>query len=240
MPDATPLLEVRGLASGYKHVPVLHDVSFDVHEGEIVTIVGSNGAGKTTLLRTISGLLDASAGTIRFRGEPIHGLAPHRIVEKGLVQVPEGRQLFGHLTVRENLTVGSHVDDAREHRAETLELVRALFPVLAERERQLARTLSGGEQQMLATARALMARPALLMLDEPSWGLAPMLVRRLFETLVEINRRGVTVVLVEQNVHQALSMAGRGYVLERGALVMSGTGRALLDDPALKAAYLGV
>ena len=206
-----PLLEVRDLRSGYKHVPVLHGVSFDV-----------------------------AAGEIRFDGQPIHGLPSHRIVERGVVQVPEGRQLFGHLTVRENLVVGSHVREARARRAETLAMVLELFPVLAEREEQLARTLSGGEQQMLATARALMARPRLLMLDEPSWGLAPMLVRRLFEALVEINRQGVSIVLVEQNVQQALSMAQRAWVLERGAIVMQGAGKDLLDDPKLKTAYLGL
>ena len=235
-----PLLEVRGLRSGYKHVPVLHGVSFDVAAGEIVTIVGPNGAGKTTLLKTVSGLLAPFAGEIRFDGQPIHGLPSHRIVERGVVQVPEGRQLFGHLTVRENLVVGSHVREARARRAETLAMVFELFPVLAEREEQLARTLSGGEQQMLATARALMARPRLLMLDEPSWGLAPMLARRLFEALVEINRHGVSIVLVEQNVQQALSMAQRAWVLERGAIVMQGAGKDLLDDPKLKTAYLGL
>jgi branched-chain amino acid transport system ATP-binding protein len=235
-----PLLEVRGLHSGYKDVAVLHGVSFSVDEGEIVTVVGSNGAGKTTLLRTISGLLAPFAGLVLFGGEPIHGLPPHRVVEKGVVQVPEGRQLFSHLTVAENLVVGSHVAAARARRTESLSMILDLFPVLAERQEQIASTLSGGEQQMLATARALMARPRILMLDEPSWGLAPMMVRRLFEALGRINRQGVTIVLVEQNVQQALGMAHRGYVLERGALVMEGTGSALLDDPALKTAYLGL
>ena len=235
-----PLLEVRGLRSGYKDVPVLHGVSFHVDAGEVVTILGSNGAGKTTLLRTISGLLHPFAGEMVFEGEPIHGLPPHRIVEKGVVQVPEGRQLFGHLTVRENLMVGSHIPAARARRAETLATLVELFPVLAERQGQLARTLSGGEQQMLATARALMARPRLLMLDEPSWGLAPILARRLFEALGRINRQGVTIVLVEQNVLQALTLAHRGYVLERGSLVMQGTGKELLDNPELRTAYLGL
>ncbi len=235
-----PLLEVRGLRSGYKDVPVLHGVSFHVDAGEVVTILGSNGAGKTTLLRTISGLLHPFAGEMLFQGEPIHGLPPHRIVEKGVVQVPEGRQLFGHLTVRENLMVGSHIPEARARRAETLAALVELFPVLAERQGQLAHTLSGGEQQMLATARALMARPRLLMLDEPSWGLAPILARRLFEALDRINRQGVTIVLVEQNVLQALTLAHRGYVLERGGLVMQGTGKDLLDNPELKSAYLGL
>jgi len=234
-----PLLEVRDMRSGYKHIPVLHGISFDVGAGEIVTIVGSNGAGKTTLLKTVSGLLAPFGGEILFDGHPIHGLPPHRIVERGVVQVPEGRQLFGHLTVRDNLVVGSHVREARARRAETLAMVLELFPVLAEREEQLARTLSGGEQQMLATARALMARPRLLMLDEPSWGLAPMLVRRLFEALVEINRRGVSIVLVEQNVHQALELASRGYVLDTGRTTRSGSAADLLQDPEIRRAYLG-
>lgn len=235
-----PLLEVKDLHSGYKDVPVLHGLSFQVEEGQIVTIVGSNGAGKTTLLRTISGLLAPSKGTIHFAGEAIQGFEPHRVVEKGIVQVPEGRQLFGYLTVNENLIAGSHIAAARSHRQETLQMVFDLFPVLAERRNQLARTLSGGEQQMLATARALMARPRLLMLDEPSWGLAPMLVRRLFDTVVQINRQGVSVLLVEQNVYQALSMAHQAYVLERGVLVMEGVGKELLENPELKASYMGL
>jgi branched-chain amino acid transport system ATP-binding protein len=235
-----PLLDVRELHSGYRDVPVLHGISFHVDQGEIVTIVGSNGAGKTTMLRTISGLLAPSAGRIVFGGEPIQGLQPHFIVGKGLVQVPEGRQLFGYLTVRENLLVGSHTKEARQRRQQTLGMIFDLFPVLAERQNQTAMTLSGGEQQMLATARALMACPTLLMLDEPSWGLAPILVRRLFETIEHINRQGVTILLVEQNVHRALSMAHRAYVLERGALVMQGGGKELLEHPELKASYLGL
>lgn len=235
-----PLLEVNDLHSGYKDVPVLHGNSFRVEEGQIVTIVGSNGAGKTTLLRTVSGLLRPFAGSILFEGQPIHGQDPHRVVERGVVQIPEGRQLFPHLTVRENLVVGSHTSAARRRREETLHMVFDLFPVLAERQRQAAGTLSGGEQQMLATARALMACPRLLMLDEPSWGLAPMLAQRLFETVREINQRGVTILLVEQNVHQALSMAHRAYVLERGTFVMEGGGRELLENAELKASYLGL
>lgn len=221
-----PLLDVRELHSGYKDVPVLHGISFHVDAGEIVTIVGSNGAGKTTLLRTISGLLTPSAGHIVFRGEPIHGLQPHYIVAKGLVQVPEGRQLFGHLTVWENLLVGSHTKEARQRRQQTLGMILDLFPVLAERQNQIAMTLSGGEQQMLATARALMACPTLLMLDEPSWGLAPILVRRLFETIEQINRQGVTILLVEQNMYRALSMAHRAYVLEHEMLVIKGEAKS--------------
>jgi len=235
-----PLLEVRDLHSGYKDMPVLHGNTFHVDEGQLVTIVGSNGAGKTTLLRTISGLLQPFAGSILFRGQPIHGQEPYRIVEQGIVQMPEGRQLFGHLTVKENLVVGSHISAARNRREETLHMVFDLFPILAERQTQQASTLSGGEQQMLATARALMARPRLLMLDEPSWGLAPMTMHHLFETIREINRQGVTILLVEQNVYQALSMADHAYVLERGNIVMEGGGQELLENPELKTAYLGL
>jgi branched-chain amino acid transport system ATP-binding protein len=235
-----PLLDVKDLHSGYKDVPILHGNTFHVDEGQIVTIVGSNGAGKTTLLRTISGLLHPVAGTIVFQGQPIHGQEPHHIVEQGIVQVPEGRQLFGHMTVKENLVVGSHIRAARDRRQESLQMVFALFQVLAERQNQQASTLSGGEQQMLATARALMARPRLLMLDEPSWGLAPMLVQRLFETLRQINQQGVTILLVEQNVYQALSMAHHAYVLERGNIVMQGGGQELLNNAELKASYLGL
>jgi branched-chain amino acid transport system ATP-binding protein len=235
-----PLLDVRELHSGYRDVPVLHGLSFHVDAGEIVTIVGANGAGKTTLLRTISGLLAPSAGQILFESRPIHALPPHVIVGKGLVHVPEGRQLFGNLTVRENLLMGSHSKEARQRRQQTLGMVFDLFPVLAERQRQRAMTLSGGEQQMLATARALMACPILLMLDEPSWGLAPILVRRLFEVIEQINRQGVTILLVEQNVYRALSTAHRAYVLERGTLVRQGEGKELLEHPELKVSYLGL
>jgi len=199
------LLEVSGLEAGYKRVPVLHGISFRVEEGEIVAIVGSNGAGKTTLLRTISGLLPPFAGEIRFQGVGIQGMEPHRVVERGIVQVPEGRQLFPHLTVEKNLQMGSYAREARSRRQESLEAVFELFPVLYERRNQLAGTLSGGEQQMLATGRALMAQPKLLMMDEPSWGLAPMLVGKLFATCCQINQRGCTLLLVEQHVQQALS-----------------------------------
>ncbi len=235
-----PLLEVKNLISGYKNVPVLHGISIQVEGREILAVVGSNGAGKTTLLKTISGLLHPFAGEIIFDRVPIQGLEPHRIVEKGIVQVPEGRQLFGFLTVRQNLQVGSHIQEARNRRQETLDVIFDLFPVLAERQQQLAGTLSGGEQQMLATARALMARPRLLMMDEPAWGLAPLLVRRLFETICQINQQGCTILLVEQHVHQALSIATRGYVLERGYVVMQGGGKELLKDERIKESYLGM
>lgn len=234
------LLEVINLEAGYKRVPVLHGVSFGVEEGEIIAIVGSNGAGKTTLLRTISGLLHPFAGQILFQGAPIHGMEPHRVVERGIVQVPEGRQLFGYLTVSQNLRVGSYSKEGRKRRQETLEVVYELFPVLYERRDQLARTLSGGEQQMLATARALMAKPKLLMMDEPSWGLAPILVRRLFETCCQINQKGCTILLVEQHVHQVLSVSHRAYVMERGQVVSQGESQVLLEDPRLKESYLGI
>jgi branched-chain amino acid transport system ATP-binding protein len=191
-------------------------------------------------LKTLSGQLHAFSGEILFTGVPIQGLEPHRIVEQGVVQVPEGRQLFNYLTVRQNLQMGSYIREARNQRRETLEVVFDLFPVLAERQDQLAGTLSGGEQQMLAIARGLMARPKLLMMDEPSWGLAPILVRRLFENICQINQRGCAILLVEQHVQQALSIAHRGYVLERGMVVMEGEGKDLLKDVRLKESYLGI
>jgi branched-chain amino acid transport system ATP-binding protein len=235
-----PLLNIQNLVSGYKKVSVLHGISIQVEGKEILAVVGSNGAGKTTLLKTISGLLPPFSGEILFEQTPIHGLEPYQIVEKGVVQVPEGRQLFNFLTVQQNLQVGSHIAEARQRREDTLKTIFDLFPVLSERRQQLAGTLSGGEQQMLATARALMARPKMLMMDEPSWGLAPMLVHRLFETICQINQQGCTILLVEQHVQQALSIATRGYVLERGNVVMQGGGRGLLKDERLKESYLGM
>jgi branched-chain amino acid transport system ATP-binding protein len=235
-----PLLDIKNLVSGYKKVSVLHGISIQAEGKEILAVVGSNGAGKTTLLKTISGLLPPFSGEILFEQTPIHGLEPYQIVEKGVVQVPEGRQLFNFLTVQQNLQVGSHIAEARQRRADTLKTIFDLFPVLSERRQQLAGTLSGGEQQMLATARALMARPKMLMMDEPSWGLAPMLVHRLFETICQINQQGCTILLVEQHVQQALSIATRGYVLERGNVFMQGGGRELLKDERLKESYLGM
>jgi branched-chain amino acid transport system ATP-binding protein len=235
-----PLLEIKNLMSGYKKVTVLHGISFQVEGKEILAVVGSNGAGKTTLLKTISGLLHPFSGEIVLEGTPIQGLEPHQVVERGIVQVPEGRQLFSYMSVVQNLQVGSHIQEARNRRQDTLKMIFTLFPVLEERQQQMAGTLSGGEQQMLATARALMARPKLLMMDEPSWGLAPFLVRRLFETICQINQQGCTILLVEQHVHQALSIATRGYVLERGNVVMQGGGKELLKDERLKESYLGM
>lgn len=235
------LLEINDLQSGYGDITVLHGISIQVKEGELISIVGSNGAGKTTLLRTISGLIEPFSGEIIFNGEPIHGLPPHKVVAKGVVQVLEARQLFDFLTVEQNLMIGSSIKEARIHREKNLEIVYSLFQRLAERKKQLAGTLSGGEQQMVATARGLMTNPKLLMLDEPSWGLAPMLTQELFEVIHRINKEtNTTVLLVEQNVHKALSMAHRAYVIERGHIVLEGTGPELLANEELKTAYLGL
>jgi branched-chain amino acid transport system ATP-binding protein len=236
----TALLDVRDLYSGYGDVQVLNGVSLHVDEGEIVSIVGANGAGKTTLIRTIMGTLPARVGEIRFRGERIDRRPPHEIARLGLAQVMEGRRLFGHMEVEDNLKVGGDLlrDSARSR--ENLDWVYTMFPRLKERRRQLARSFSGGEQQMLAIARALMTGPRLLLLDEPSIGLAPIMVKLIFDRLPEINSRGITILLVEQDVHRSLSMARRAYVLEHGSIVMEGEGAALLKDEKLKRAYLGL
>jgi branched-chain amino acid transport system ATP-binding protein len=236
-----PLLQIENLQAGYGGAPVLHGISMRVEEGEIVSVVGANGAGKTTLLRTISGFLEPFSGEILFEGERVHGLAPHRVVGRGILQVLEGRQIFNFLTVEQNLVVGSSTGKARRVRKENFEFVYHLFPRLAERRTQLGGTLSGGEQQMLATARALMGSPKLLMLDEPSWGLAPILTHELLAAIKRISKEfGTTVMLVEQNVQKALSMADRGYVIERGCVAMEGKGPDLLGTKELKVAYLGL
>lgn len=235
------LLEIKNLRSGYGDIAVLHGISMHVEKGELVSLVGSNGAGKTALLRTISGLIEPFSGEIIFNGEPIHKLPPHKIVAKGIAHVLEARQLFNFLTVEQNLMIGSSIPGARAKRKENLELVFGLFPRLAERKNQLAGTLSGGEQQMLATARGLMANPLMLMLDEPSWGLAPMLTHALFDAIERVSKEtSTTVLLVEQNVHKALSLAHHAYVLERGNIVMEGIGQELLGKEELKTAYLGL
>lgn len=235
------LLDIKNLHSGYGDIAVLHGISLQVKKGELISIVGSNGAGKTALLRTISGLIEPFSGEIIFNGEPIHRVPPHKVVAKGVVQVLEARQLFNFLTVEQNLMIGSSIKEARVHREKNLAMVYDLFPRLAERKKQLAGTLSGGEQQMVATARGLMTNPKLLMLDEPSWGLAPILTHELFEVIHRINvETSTTVLLVEQNVHKALSMANRAYVIERGNIVMEGTGPELLAKEELKTAYLGL
>jgi branched-chain amino acid transport system ATP-binding protein len=232
-------LEVRGIDVFYRDVQAVWGVAFDVEEGEIVTLVGANGAGKTTTLRTVAGLLRPRNGSIHFQGEDVTGLPPYRLVERGLVLVPEARQLWPGMTVRENLDMGAYGKAARAPRKETLATVLELFPILAQRSHQNAGTLSGGEQQMCAIGRGLMARPRLLMLDEPSLGLAPKLVRQVFAALKAINGRGVTLLLVEQNVHHALALAHRGFVLETGRMTLAGASRTLLGDPRVKEKFLG-
>ena len=232
-------LEVEGIDVFYRDVQAVWDVSFDVEPGEIVTLVGANGAGKTTALRTISGLLRPRRGIVRFQGEDVTGMPPFKLVQRGLLMVPEARQLWPQMTVRENLEMGAYGKEARKQRQETLRTVLEMFPILEKRAHQNAGTLSGGEQQMCAIGRGLMARPKLLMLDEPSLGLAPMLVRQVFQALKDINSRGVTVLLVEQNVHHALALANRGFVLETGHLTLSGQTKTLLGDPRVKEKFLG-
>jgi len=234
---AAPLLEVSGLEVAYGAIRALRGVHFVVHAGEIVTLIGSNGAGKSTLLRAVSGMLRPAAGRIRFDGEDVAGRRADRLVALGISHVPEGRRIFANLTVHENLQMGCYLRPS--HEAAGLERVLALFPRLRERLRQPAGTLSGGEQQMLAIGRALMAQPRLLLLDEPSLGLAPLLVKQIFEIIGEINAQGTTVVLVEQNASQALRVARRAYVLETGVVTLAGDATALADDPRIRAAYLG-
>ena len=229
------LLEVLGLSSHYGRIQALRGVDLQVHESERVALVGANGAGKTTLLRTISGVQPASGGSVRYAGEDITFASPAARVRRGLGQVPEGRQVFGPLSVEDNLRLGGYTRSAEE-RAADLEEVYRRFPVLEERRRQSAGTLSGGEQQMLAIGRALMARPRLLLLDEPSMGLAPRMVEQIFAILTDL--RG-TILLVEQNAHAALAIADRGYVIESGRIVLEGASQALLADARVKAAYLG-
>jgi branched-chain amino acid transport system ATP-binding protein len=234
-----PLLAVRELAAGYGPVEVLRGVDLEVGEGEIVALLGPNGAGKTTLNRVVSGLLRPRAGEVRFDGAELSRLPPQAIVEAGLVHVPEGRRVFPDLSVHENLLLGAY-RRGRSRRAANLERVYGLFPRLAERRRQAAGTLSGGEQQMLAIGRALMAEPRLLILDEPSLGLAPLVVEQVLELLVELNRAGLAVLLVEQNVVQSLAVARRAYVLEQGRIVAAGPSDTLLADERLRRAYLGL
>ncbi len=234
------LLEVEGLAVRYGHVEAVRGIDFALRAGEITALVGANGAGKSTTLMALSGLVAKAAGRVRFAGEDITGWRAHRIVASGLVQVAEGRATLTTLTVRENLELGAYTRrDGAAQRAQDLERVFAMFPRLQEREGGLAGNLSGGEQQMLAIGRALMARPRVLLLDEPSMGLAPIIVQDIFRTLREINRQGLTILLVEQNVRQALRIAHHGYVLETGRIVLQGSGRELLAEPRVQEAYLG-
>ncbi len=232
------LLEVEGVHARYGAIEALHGISLTVDDGEVVTLIGSNGAGKSTTLRSISGLTPASKGTIRFDGENITHVPAQEIVARGIALAPEGRRVFPRMSVRENLDLGAHRRRGPEV-AEDVERVYELFPRLHERERQKAGMMSGGEQQMLAIGRALMARPRLLMLDEPSMGLAPILVQRIYETIGEINRGGVAILLVEQNANYALDAARRGYVLETGQVALSNDSAALRDDPEVQRAYLG-
>ncbi|MDQ2928322.1 MAG: ABC transporter ATP-binding protein [Pseudomonadota bacterium] len=237
--SGAPLLDVSGLAVAYGHVEALRGIDFQVDAGEIRTLVGANGAGKSTTLLALSGLVAAKAGSIRFDGEDITRMAPYKIVERGLVHVAEGRAILTTLTVRENLELGAYRRKDRAAVAGDLERVLALFPRLKERIDGLAGNLSGGEQQMLAIGRALLARPRLLLLDEPSMGLAPIVVQDIFRNLRTINAEGLTIFLVEQNVRQALKIASHGYVIETGRIVVDGPSAALLDDPKVAAAYLG-
>jgi branched-chain amino acid transport system ATP-binding protein len=240
---AQPLLSVRGIVAGYGSVEVLHQVSLDVHEGEIVTLIGGNGAGKSTTLMCVSGIVPLRGGEIHFAGERISGQAggvrADRLVGRGLVQVPEGRRIFPRMTVLENLMMGAYGRGDRDAIARDLEHVYALFDILKQRSAQLGGTLSGGEQQMLAIGRAIMSKPRLLMMDEPSMGIAPLLVARIFDAVRELNREGLTILLVEQNARAALKLAKRGYVLETGRVTLSDDAAKLLVDPRVREAYLG-
>ncbi|TWI72455.1 amino acid/amide ABC transporter ATP-binding protein 2 (HAAT family) [Desulfobotulus alkaliphilus] len=233
------MLSLENLVVKYGNVEALHGIDMEVAEGEIVSVLGANGAGKSTTLMGISGLVKPASGSIVFEGTPIHTLPAHKIVEMGIAQVPEGRRVFGTLTVSENLRLGAFTSRDRNRDARTRDWIFSLFPILKERRRQLAGTLSGGEQQMLAIGRALMAHPRLLLLDEPSLGLAPLIIKAIFETIREINSSGVTVVLVEQNARAALRLAHRGYVLEVGKVVLADTAESLLANPEIHSAYLG-
>lgn len=233
------LLEVEDLHVSYGAIRALHGISFHVDEGEIVTLIGANGAGKSTTLRTISGLLYPDKGKIVYDGVNLVGKEADIIVRMGVIHVPEGRRIFAPLTVRENLEMGAYTRRDRKEIEETMEWVFELFPRLKERAEQTGGTLSGGEQQMLAVARGLMAKPRLLLMDEPSMGLAPILVEEIFETIQEINQQGVTILLVEQNAHMALSVAHRGYVLETGVIQLEGTSHELRENPQVREAYLG-
>lgn len=233
------LLEVNDLYVSYGAIRALHGISFHVEEGEVVTLIGANGAGKSTTLRTISGLLPVDRGSITFDGEEITGAEASRIVRKGVIQVPEGRRIFSPLTVRENLDMGAYTRHDQVEIQASMDYVFQLFPRMKERLEQTGGTLSGGEQQMLAVGRALMAKPRLLLMDEPSMGLAPILVEEIFDIITEISQEGVTILLVEQNARMALSVADRGYVLETGAIELEGSAKELAENASVQAAYLG-
>jgi len=234
------MLKVEKLNFAYGDLKVLWGIDLEVHQGEIVTVVGANGAGKSTILKNVSRLVKPNSGTIRFNGVDLAGLQSHEVVGHGIVQVPEGRKIFPEMTVLENLRMGSFLPAARAEREANMEWVFTLFPRLRERAKQLGGTMSGGEQQMLAIGRGLMAMPKLLLLDEPSLGLSPLFVKNIFDIITEINRQGVTILLVEQNVYQSLRIATRAYVLETGRVVLSGSGQELLHDDHVKKAFLGI
>ncbi|MFS1663093.1 ABC transporter ATP-binding protein [Streptococcus sp. zg-JUN1979] len=235
----TAMLSVKDLSIHYGVIQAVKDISFEVNEGEVVTLIGANGAGKTSILRTISGLVRPSQGSITFLGEEIHKAPARKIVSSGLSQVPEGRHVFAGLTVMENLEMGAFLHNDREQNQKNLKMIFDRFPRLEERKNQDAATLSGGEQQMLAMGRALMSRPKLLLLDEPSMGLAPIFIQEIFDIIQDIQKQGTTVLLVEQNANKALAIADRGYVLETGKIVLSGTGKDLLASDDVRKAYLG-
>ena len=232
------MLKVNDINVYYGSIHAIKGVSFEVHQGEVVTLIGANGAGKSTILQTVSGLLRSKTGSVEILGENLGNVAPHKIVAKGLAHVPEGRRVFLQMTVEENLEMGAFTRPGSEVDSGIADVYKR-FPRLEERRRQIAGTLSGGEQQMLAMGRALMSKPQLLMLDEPSMGLAPLLVEQIFEIIKELHKAGTTILLVEQNAQMALSVADRGYVLETGKIVTTGTGAELLNDDAVKKAYLG-
>ena len=234
------MLALSGVSAGYGSVRAVSNVSITVGKGEAVGLLGANGAGKSTTLRAISGLVRPTSGTITFRGKNIDSLPAYKITELGIAHVPEGRQVFPELTVKENLEIGAYIPKARAARTQTLDLVFAIFPVLAERRKQLAGTMSGGEQQMLAVGRGLMLRPHLLMLDEPSLGLAPVVTEATFEKIQEIHAMGTAILLVEQNVSRALTLVQRAYVLESGKVIMKGTSAELANNKQVQAAYLGI
>jgi branched-chain amino acid transport system ATP-binding protein len=234
------MLKVENINVFYGGFEALRSVSFEVQPGEIVALLGANGAGKSTTINTVSGLTELKTGEILFNDEKINGLPAYERVKRGIVQVPEGRKLFPTMTVLENLLVGSYLEEGRKHRAETLDTVLELFPKLAERKNQMAGTLSGGEQQMCAIGRGMMARPKILMLDEPSLGLAPIIVEKIFEAIVEINKSGTSILLVEQNVLLALEIANKGYVIETGETVLKGDSKDLMGNEDLRKAYLGI
>ena len=233
------MLKVKNLSVHYGMIQAIKDISFEVNEGEIVTLIGANGAGKSTILRTISGLVKPSSGEIEYLGKPIHNVATRKIVEQGIAQVPEGRHVFKGLTVQENLDLGSFTRKDKQNLAGDLEAVFERFPILRERKNQDAATLSGGEQQMLAMGRALMTKPKLLLLDEPSMGLAPIFIKEIFHIIQDIQKQGTTILLIEQNANVALKIANRGYVLETGNIVLTGTGEEFLASDEVQKAYLG-